>query len=52
MTAIKVLGHYLALLVYPATLSNDYSYNQIPLFGTAGTWDNAVAWISLAAMAR
>jgi tetratricopeptide (TPR) repeat protein len=51
MTAMKVLGRYLALLVYPATLSNDYSYNQIPLFGAAGNpWDNAVAWISLAAI--
>lgn len=51
MTAIKVLGRYLALLVYPATLSNDYSYNQIPLFGAAGTpWDNALAWVSLAAI--
>jgi len=36
--------------VYPATLSNDYSYNQIPLFGAGGPWDDAVAWISLAAI--
>jgi tetratricopeptide (TPR) repeat protein len=51
MTAIKVLGHYFALLVYPAALSNDYSYNQIPLFGAASSgWDNALAWLSLGAI--
>lgn len=31
LTAIKVLGRYLALLVWPARLSCDYSYNQIPV---------------------
>jgi tetratricopeptide (TPR) repeat protein len=51
MTAIKVLGRYLALLVYPGTLSSDYSYNQIPVFGApGGTWENALAWVSLAAV--
>ena len=51
MTAIKVLGRYVALLVYPATLSNDYSYNQIPLFGAASSvLDNALTWISLVAL--
>jgi protein O-mannosyl-transferase len=33
LTAVKVMGKYLALLVWPARLSCDYSYNQIPLFG-------------------
>jgi hypothetical protein len=32
LTAVKVLGKYLWLLVWPAQLSCDYSYNQIPLF--------------------
>ncbi len=49
MTAIKVLGRYLALLLYPATLSSDYSYNQIPLYGLPGeSWQNALALVSLA----
>jgi len=33
MTAAKVLGKYLWLLVWPARLSCEYSFNQIPLFG-------------------
>jgi hypothetical protein len=37
LTALKVLGKYLALLVWPWPLSADYSYNQIPLF-TGGDW--------------
>ena len=31
LTAIKVIGKYLWLLVFPQTLSCDYSYDQIPL---------------------
>jgi tetratricopeptide (TPR) repeat protein len=33
LTAIKVIARYLAILVWPAHLSCDYSYAQIPLFG-------------------
>ena len=33
MTAVKVIGRYFQLLVWPARLSVDYSYNAIPLFG-------------------
>ena len=52
MTAVKVLGRYFAILVYPATLSSDYSYNQIPLYGLPGeSWQNALALISLGAIA-
>jgi Flp pilus assembly protein TadD len=36
LTAIGVLGRYLRLLVYPATLSADYSWYQIPLIDSAG----------------
>lgn len=32
LTAIKIIGRYLWLLVWPQKLSCDYSYNQIPLF--------------------
>ncbi len=34
LTAIKVLGKYLWLLLAPVRLSSDYSYNQIPLSGS------------------
>jgi hypothetical protein len=38
LTALAVLGRYLALLVWPVTLSADYSYNQIPLFTASADW--------------
>jgi tetratricopeptide (TPR) repeat protein len=44
LTAIKVVGKYLLLLIWPSRLSCDYSYNQIPLF----TWAD---WQTLAAVA-
>ena len=50
LTAFKVLGRYLGLLVFPDTLSCDYSYNAIPLYGEEGTplWENLQCWIGLA----
>src|SRR5262249_48340986 len=39
LTAVKVVGNYAALLVWPARLSYDYSYNAIPLFGSSGLED-------------
>jgi tetratricopeptide (TPR) repeat protein len=52
MTAMKVIGRYLGLLVLPGTLSCDYSYNQIPLFGEmAHWWENLYAWVALAVVA-
>jgi tetratricopeptide (TPR) repeat protein len=50
MTAVKVVGKYLALVVWPAALSCDYSYPQIPLYGGGG-FEDAKAWIALAAVA-
>jgi tetratricopeptide (TPR) repeat protein len=48
MTAIKVIGKYFGLLVWPARLSWDYSYNQIPLFGWgAGHWEDGKALAAL-----
>jgi tetratricopeptide (TPR) repeat protein len=49
LTAMKVLGRYLGILAYPATLSCDYSFNQIPLYGEPGTplWENLQCWVSL-----
>jgi len=32
LTAVKVIGKYLWLLVWPRDLSCDYSYSQVPLF--------------------
>jgi hypothetical protein len=48
LTAFKVIGKYLWLLVWPQTLSCDYSYNQIPLFGWTLSWEDMKAWIALA----
>ena len=33
MTAVKVIGRYLGLLMWPAQFSFDYSFNENPLFG-------------------
>jgi len=39
LTAIKVMARYLWLTIWPAKLSVDYSYNQIPLaHGAAEDW--------------
>lgn len=48
MTAIAVGAKYLWLLVWPAKLSADYSYSQIPI--ASGTLLDWVAWISVAAV--
>jgi len=39
LTAVQVMFRYVTLLVWPAHLSNDYSYAQIPLArGTSADW--------------
>jgi tetratricopeptide (TPR) repeat protein len=43
LTAIKVIALQLALLVWPRTLSCDYSYNQIPLV----SWGDWQGWLAL-----
>jgi hypothetical protein len=49
LTALSVMGRYLAVLVWPIRLSADYSFSQIPLAtGTAGDW---LAWIALIVLA-
>ncbi len=50
MTAVKVMGKYLALVGWPRALSCDYSYPQIPLYG-AGGYEDAKAWLALAGVA-
>jgi tetratricopeptide (TPR) repeat protein len=49
LTAIKVIGKYLWLFLWPARLSADYSYNAVPLFGWhPAEWEDAKALIALA----
>ena len=49
MTAVKVAGYYLALVVWPARLSCDYSYNAVTLFGwTLTSGQDPHAWAALA----
>ncbi|MGO9096033.1 MAG: tetratricopeptide repeat protein [Bryobacteraceae bacterium] len=48
-TAVKVIGKFLWLFLWPVHLSADYSYNAIPLFGwRASNWEDAKALVSLA----
>ena len=45
LTALKVMAHYLALILWPARLSSDYSYAQVPLItGAPGDW---IAWLAV-----
>jgi tetratricopeptide (TPR) repeat protein len=49
LTAIKVIGRYFLLLLWPAHLSCDYSYNQIPLVQfPMNSWED---WKSVAVLA-
>jgi hypothetical protein len=48
LTAVKVIGRYLSLLVWPSKLSSDYSYNEIPLFSwRLSGWEDWKAVIAL-----
>jgi len=47
LTALKVMGLDLWLMIWPAQLSSDYSYAQIPL--THGSLSDWLAWLSVAA---
>ena len=50
MTAVKVIGEYFRLLLWPASLSFDYSYNAIPLFGwSLSKWADWQAVLALIA---
>ena len=49
LTAVKVIGEYLWLFVWPARLSADYTYNAVPLFGwRLWNWEDAKAIVALA----
>ena len=48
LTAVKVIGKFLWLFLWPARLSADYSYNAVPLFGSAAFfWENATVLIAV-----
>ncbi len=48
ITAVKVIGRYFGLLLWPARLSWDYGYNEVPLFGWGlRSWED---WKAIAAM--
>jgi tetratricopeptide (TPR) repeat protein len=52
LTAVKVIGKFLWLFLWPARLSADYSYNAVPVFGSAASfWENAKALIAVAVCA-
>jgi tetratricopeptide (TPR) repeat protein len=49
LTAVKVIGKFLWLFLWPARLSADYSFNAVPLFGWRSTrWEDIQALIALA----
>lgn len=48
LTAIKVVGKYLALMVWPANLAADYSFNQVPLVNWPFSgWEDWQALVAL-----
>ena len=51
LTALKVLGAYLGLLLWPAHLSPDYSYNQIPVAAGPLAFLALLLWLAIAAAA-
>ncbi len=51
LTATHVFGRYLSLLVWPAALSADYSFNQIPVLTTLFSWKAMLPMLALAAIA-
>jgi len=51
MTAINILGRYLWLMIFPRTLSCDYSYHQIPMYGEPGAgFHDVLSWVALAVL--
>jgi hypothetical protein len=47
LTALKVIGKYIWLLIFPVRLSSDYSFNAVPL-STFGDWRLIVSVVALA----
>jgi tetratricopeptide (TPR) repeat protein len=49
LTALAVIPRYLGLTLWPARLSADYSYAQIPV--AHGSWQDWTAWLAVVAAA-
>ena len=50
LTAVKVIGKYIALLILPVSLSSDYSYNAVPVFDwSLRSWEDWQVIVALAA---
>jgi hypothetical protein len=49
LTALSIMGRYLALVAWPARLSADYSFSQIPF--ASGNGSEWLAWIAVGALA-
>jgi hypothetical protein len=51
LTAVKILGKYLWLLLWPQRLCCDYSVDQVPLFGwRLNSWEDWQALVALAVL--
>jgi tetratricopeptide (TPR) repeat protein len=48
LTAVKIIGSYLALFLWPIRLSADYSYNAVPFFTLGAEAADATAVLALA----
>jgi tetratricopeptide (TPR) repeat protein len=49
LTAVKVIGKFLWLFLWPARLSADYSYHAVPVFGwPVSSWEDAKVLVALA----
>jgi protein O-mannosyl-transferase len=51
LTAVKVVGYYLAAFFWPSRLSCDYSFNQIPLVSASTAGHDLHFWLGLSAVA-
>jgi hypothetical protein len=51
LTAFKVIGKYLGLVLWPANLSQDYSYNEIPVAADAAGIAMLIVCLGAAALA-
>ena len=48
LTALKVIGRFLGLFLWPARLTADYSYNAVPLVGLQlSNWKDARAFLAI-----
>jgi tetratricopeptide (TPR) repeat protein len=47
LTAVKVIGRLAWLFIWPVTLSADYSFNAVPVFGWSLSWEDAQTVLAL-----